>query len=243
MPLSRICHVTSGIRGSSIYGVRCASNAANFPGNMVLARCGIMGGNGFVNSRVRLSATSEVVVRIPVFRYFNVILSVASTVARKTAVSPLPCFSPGSTLTYIGHRRVAAFGNIPAVFVTVVRRPSFTGASFSCVHINVVTNTGYPTSLVGHTAIRVGVHRVISICNRARTTPKYAVDHCCSGLAIHARAINDTFTGIRYGVMGPRANRSYRGNIGNRFITHKCGVVGNCCGVPGTATRTVSGSN
>ncbi len=241
--MRRIRHVTTTISGSSIYGVRCASNAANFPGKIVLARCGIIGGKGCVNSHVSLSATSHVVVRIPVFRYFNVILSVATDVARNAAVYPLPCFSPGPTLTYIRGRRVATFGNIPAVFVTVVKRPSFRGASFSCLHINVVTNSGYPTSLVEGTVRIVGVGRVISICNRARTDPNYAVDDCASSIRIHAGAINSTFTRIRYGIMSPRANRSYPSNIGNRFITHNCSVIGNCCGVPGTATSAVSTSN
>ncbi len=234
---------TSLIGPSSIYGVRCASNAANFPRNMVLAREGVIGGNGAVNSDVSLSATSHVVVRIPVFRYFNVILSVASAVARNNALYPVPCFSPGSSLTYVGSRRVAYFGNIPAVFITVFTRPSFTGASFSCVEANVVTNTGYPTRLVHHTTSRVGVGRVVSICNRARTSPNYAVNRMGRSVSRHIRAMNDTFPNIRYGVVSPRANSRLPSKRDNRFMTHNFGVVGNCCGVPRTATRTVSTSN
>lgn len=239
---SRLLRTGTGIGYRSAIGVRCASNAANFPGKIVLARCGVDGGNFLANRRVGFASSSGLYIYMPLFRYFKIMLTAVGYLARKYARIVIRHFSPLLMLTSIRGRHYATLCKIPAVFVTRLGRPVFSVFSVSDLHANVVTNSLYPIRLVGH--IRRGVFvGIADMCKLARTSPNVATSHVSSSFSMHYGAINHSFRFARMGIVSPRANRRYPVNMRNRVYGGKCGAVGKCCGGPRTATRIVSQGN
>lgn len=226
----------------SIIGVRCASNAANFPGKIVLARCGVTGGKLLAKRRVGFATSSGLYYYMPLFRYFNIILTSVGILARKYARIVIRGFSPLIMLTSVRGRQYATLCNIPAVFVTRLGRPVFDVFSLASLHANVVTNSLYPIRLVGRIRRGVFVH-IADMCKLARTSPNVARSHVSSPTRIHCGAMNHSCRFARIHIVSPRANRRYPMNMRNRVYGQNCGAVGNCCGGPTTATRIVSGSN
>ena len=146
VPLSEVQRMAAVVDKDDVCNMQYTSGTTGFPKGVMLTHYNVVNNGKYIGDRMELSTADRMMIQVPMFHCFGMVLSMTASMTHGATICPLPYFSPKSALACINAERITAFNGVPTMFIAMMSHPDFAKTDFSHIRVGIWrVQTALPT--------------------------------------------------------------------------------------------------
>ena len=101
-----------------------------------------------IGDRMDLSTADRMMIQVPMFHCFGMVLAMTASMTHGTTLCPLPYFSARNALACIHQEHITAFHGVPTMFIAMLNHPDFAKTDFSHMRTGIMAGSVCPEPLM-----------------------------------------------------------------------------------------------
>lgn len=130
------------------------SGTTGFPKGVMLTHYNVVNDGKCIGDRMDLSTADRMMIQVPMFHCFGMVLSMTSCMTHGATLCPMPYFSAKVSLACINQERITCFNGVPTMFIAMFNHPDYKKTDFSYMRTGIMAGSGCPPELMRRAASR-----------------------------------------------------------------------------------------
>ncbi|MBQ0111396.1 MAG: AMP-binding protein, partial [Oscillospiraceae bacterium] len=122
-PIETVKYMASKVTPDDVCNMQYTSGTTGFPKGVMLTHYNIVNNGKCIGDRMDLSTADRMMIQVPMFHCFGMVLAMTASVTHGVTMSPLPYFSPKPALECINNEHITAFHGVPTMFIALLSHP------------------------------------------------------------------------------------------------------------------------
>ena len=131
VPVSEVHRMAALVDKNDVCNMQYTSGTTGFPKGVMLTHYNIVNDGKCIGDRMDLSTADRMMVQVPMFHCFGMVLAMTATMTHGGTLLPLPYFSPKPALACINNEHITAFHGVPTMFIALLEHEDFDKTDFS----------------------------------------------------------------------------------------------------------------
>ena len=141
VPLEEVYRRAANVSSGDVANMQYTSGTTGFPKGVMLTHHNIVNNGKCIGDRMDLSTADRMMIQVPMFHCFGMVLAMTASMTHGTTVLPLPYFSPKPALACINEEKITAFHGVPTMFISLLEHPDFPKTDFSCMRTGIMAGS------------------------------------------------------------------------------------------------------
>ncbi|MCF0238785.1 MAG: AMP-binding protein, partial [Sphaerochaetaceae bacterium] len=173
VPQEEVDMMASKIKVDDVCNIQYTSGTTGFPKGVMLTHYNVVNNGKFIGDRMGLSTADKMMIQVPMFHCFGMVLSMTSSFTHGTTMCPLPYFSAKSSLACINQERITCFNGVPTMFIAMFNHPDFKKTNFSYMRTGIMAGSGCPADLMKRASLpnEMNMRGIISVYGQTESSP------------------------------------------------------------------------
>ena len=124
VPKSEILSMASKVKTSDVCNMQYTSGTTGFPKGVMLTHYNVVNNGKCIGDRMGLSTADRMMIQVPMFHCFGMVLSMTASLTHGATVCPMPYFSAKTSLACINQEKITCFNGVPTMFIAMFNHPS-----------------------------------------------------------------------------------------------------------------------
>ena len=144
VPVEEVYRMASLVKKDDVCNMQYTSGTTGFPKGVMLTHYNVVNNGKCIGDRMDLSTADRMMIQVPMFHCFGMVLAMTATMTHGGTVLPLPYFSPKPSLACINNERITAFHGVPTMFIAMLQHPDFEKTDFSYMRTGIMAGSPCP---------------------------------------------------------------------------------------------------
>ncbi len=94
MPIEEVCRLAAAVDIHDVCNMQYTSGTTGFPKGVMLTHYNVVNNGKYIGDHMDLSTADRMMIQVPMFHCFGMVLSMTASMTHGTTMYPLPYFSP-----------------------------------------------------------------------------------------------------------------------------------------------------
>ncbi len=130
VPVEEVRRRAAAVSPSDVCNMQYTSGTTGFPKGVMLTHYNIVNNGKCIGDRMDLSTADRMMIQVPMFHCFGMVLAMTATMTHGGTLLPLPYFSPKPALACIHNEHITAFHGVPTMFIAMLADSDFPKRTF-----------------------------------------------------------------------------------------------------------------
>ena len=130
VPVEEVYRLAAKVDPGDVCNMQYTSGTTGFPKGVMLTHYNVVNNGKYIGDRMDLSTADRMMIQVPMFHCFGMVLSMTASMTHGTTMCPLPYFSPASALACVSAERITCFNGVPTMFIAMMGHPDFATTDF-----------------------------------------------------------------------------------------------------------------
>ncbi|MCF0142080.1 MAG: AMP-binding protein, partial [Parasporobacterium sp.] len=148
VPLEEVHRMASKVRPGDVCNMQYTSGTTGFPKGVMLTHYNVVNNGKCIGDRMGLSTADRMMIQVPMFHCFGMVLSMTSSMTHGATMCPMPYFSAKASLACIKAEKITAFNGVPTMFIAMFNHPDYKKTDFSHMRTGIMAGSGCPADLM-----------------------------------------------------------------------------------------------
>lgn len=148
VPQDVILGMASRVRPDDVCNMQYTSGTTGFPKGVMLTHYNVVNNGKCIGDRMGLSTADRMMIQVPMFHCFGMVLSMTSSMTHGSTLCPIPYFSAKSSLACIQQEKITCFNGVPTMFIAMFNHPDYRKTDFSYMRTGIMAGSGCPPELM-----------------------------------------------------------------------------------------------
>ncbi|MBR5528022.1 MAG: AMP-binding protein, partial [Clostridia bacterium] len=171
VPHEEVRRRASLVKPDDVCNMQYTSGTTGFPKGVMLTHRNIVNNGKIIGDRMDLSTADRMMIQVPMFHCFGMVLSMTSTMTHGGTLSPMPYFSPKSSLACINDEHITCFNGVPTMFIALFNHADFAKTDFSYMRTGIMAGANCPADLMRRAADEMNMREIISVYGQTEASP------------------------------------------------------------------------
>ncbi|MBQ4539561.1 MAG: AMP-binding protein, partial [Alistipes sp.] len=171
VPREEVRRRASLVRPDDVCNMQYTSGTTGFPKGVMLTHRNIVNNGKTIGDRMDLSTADRMMIQVPMFHCFGMVLSMTSTMTHGGTLCPIPYFSPKSSLACVNDEHITCFNGVPTMFIAMFNHPDFAKTDFSYMRTGIMAGANCPADLMRRAAAEMNMREIISVYGQTEASP------------------------------------------------------------------------
>ena len=154
-----------------------------------------------------LSTADRMMIQVPMFHCFGMVLSMTSMMTHGGTLSPLPYFSPKSSLACINAERITCFNGVPTMFIAMFNHEDFAKTDFSYMRTGIMAGANCPADLMRRAADEMNMREIISVYGQTEASPGCTMGEVNEDIDHRVETVGSAFPGVECKIIDPETGK------------------------------------
>ena len=128
-----------------VCNMQYTSGTTGFPKGVMLTHYNVVNNGKAIGDCMDLSTGERMMIQVPMFHCFGMVLAMTASVTHGTTMSPIPIFSPRKSLACITREKITCFHGVPTMFIAMMNtHPAFEETDFSHMRTGIMAGSPCP---------------------------------------------------------------------------------------------------
>ena len=241
VPREQILWMASRVRPNDVANMQYTSGTTGFPKGVMLTHYNVVNNGKCIGDRMGLSTADRMMIQVPMFHCFGMVLSMTSSVTHGVTMSPMPYFSAKASLACINQERITCFNGVPTMFIAMFNHPNYRKTDFSYMRTGIMAGSGCPPELMRRAAQpdEMNMTGIVSVYGQTESSPGSTMSAWTDSLHVRTDTVGYAFPYVECKIIDPETGEEVGPGVNGEFCSRGYNTMKGYYKMPDATAETV----
>ena len=201
--------MAANVRPDDVCNMQYTSGTTGFPKGVMLTHYNVVNNGKCIGDRMGLSTADRMMIQVPMFHCFGMVLSMTSSITHGATICPMPYFSAKSSLACINQERITCFNGVPTMFIAMFNHADYKKTDFSYMRTGIMAGAGCPPELMKRAADpnEMNMRGIVSVYGQTETAPGNTMSSWTDPIDVRTETVGYAFPHVECKVIDPETGK------------------------------------
>ena len=239
VPKEEVRRRASNVKADDVCNMQYTSGTTGFPKGVMLTHRNIVNNGKIIGDRMDLSTAERMMIQVPMFHCFGMVLSMTSMMTHGGTLSPMPYFSPKSSLACVNDEKITCFNGVPTMFIAMFNHEDFAKTDFSYVRTGIMAGANCPPDLMRRAAKEMNMTEIISVYGQTEASPGCTMGEVNEDIDHRVETVGSAFPGVECKIINPETGEELPDGENGEFVARGYNIMKGYYKMPKATEQTI----
>ncbi|MBR1659526.1 MAG: AMP-binding protein [Oscillospiraceae bacterium] len=243
VPPEETARLAAAVRPDDVCNMQYTSGTTGFPKGVMLTHYNVVNNGKCIGDRMGLSTADRMMIQVPMFHCFGMVLSMTSSMTHGATMCPMPYFSAKSSLACINQERITCFNGVPTMFIAMFNHPDYRKTDFSYMRTGIMAGSGCPPELMRRAAQpdEMNMSGIVSVYGQTETAPGNTMSSWTDPIELRTETVGYAFPHVQCKVVDPETGKEVPDGVNGEFCARGYNQMKGYYKMPEATRETIDG--
>ncbi|MBQ7115565.1 MAG: AMP-binding protein [Clostridia bacterium] len=225
VPREEVRRRASLVKPDDVCNMQYTSGTTGFPKGVMLTHRNIINNGKTIGDRMDLSTADRMMIQVPMFHCFGMVLSMTSMMTHGGTLCPIPYFSPKSSLACVNDERITCFNGVPTMFIAMFGHADFAKTDFSYMRTGIMAGANCPADLMRRASVEMNMREIISVYGQTEAAPGCTMGEVNEDLDHRVETVGSAFPGVECKIIDPETGLELPDGQSGEFVARGFNIM------------------
>ena len=239
IPGEEVRRRASLVKPEDVCNMQYTSGTTGFPKGVMLTHRNIVNNGKTIGDRMDLSTADRMMIQVPMFHCFGMVLSMTSMMTHGGTLCPMPYFSPKSSLACVNDEHITCFNGVPTMFIAMFNHPDFAKTDFSYMRTGIMAGANCPADLMRRASVEMNMCEIISVYGQTEASPGCTMGEVNEDLDHRVETVGSAFPGVECKIIDPETGEELPDGESGEFVARGFNIMKGYYKMPLATAQTI----
>ena len=229
----------AAVRVHDVANMQYTSGTTGFPKGVMLTHYNVVNNGKYIGDHMDLSTADRMMIQVPMFHCFGMVLSMTASMTHGTTMCPLPYFSPKPALACVNQERITTFNGVPTMFIAMMNHPDFAKTDFSHMRTGIMAGANCPPELMRKAADVMNMTQIISVFGQTEASPGCTMSSFDDPLDVRTETVGSRFANVECRIIDPDTGEECPTGVSGEFVARGYNIMKGYYKMPGATAEAI----
>ncbi len=225
VPVEEVRRRASLIDPNDVCNMQYTSGTTGFPKGVMLTHYNIVNNGKCIGDRMDLSTADRMMIQVPMFHCFGMVLSMTAAMTHGATLSPIPYFSPKNSLACINNERITCFHGVPTMFIALLEHEDFEKTDFSYVRTGIMAGSPCPISVMQDVVNKMNMSEITIVYGQTEASPGCTMSSTDDPLDVRVGTVGRPLPKIECKIVNPETGEEMPDGETGEFVARGYNIM------------------
>lgn len=227
------------VKPDDVCNMQYTSGTTGFPKGVMLTHYNIVNNGKCIGDRMDLSTADRMMIQVPMFHCFGMVLAMTSTMTHGGTLLPIPYFSPKPSLACINNEHITAFHGVPTMFIALLEHPDFEKTDFSYIRTGIMAGSPCPISAMRDVVNKMNMREIVIVYGQTEASPGCTMSSTDDPLEVRVATVGRAMPEIECKIVDPETGEDCPDNVTGEFVARGYNIMKGYYKMPEATTAAI----
>ena len=224
-PREALLQRAAQVQPDDVCNMQYTSGTTGFPKGVMLTHRNIVNDGKCIGDRMDLSTADRMMIQVPMFHCFGMVLAMTASMTHGTSLFPLPYFSPKPALACIHQEKITAFHGVPTMFIALLEHPDFPKTDFSHRRTGIMAGSPCPISVMRDVVDKMHMTEITIVYGQTEASPGCTMSSTDDPLEVRVATVGRAMPEIECKIVDPETGEELPDNVTGEFVARGYNIM------------------
>ena len=224
-PIEEIHRMAAEVDVNDVRNMQYTSGTTGFPKGVMLTHYNIINNGKTIGDSMDLSTADRMMIQVPMFHCFGMVLSMTSTMTHGGTILPIPYFSPKSSLACINNEHITAFNGVPTMFIAMLQHADFEKTDFSYIRTGIMAGSPCPIAVMRDVVDKMNMEEIVIVYGQTEAAPGCTMSRTTDSLEVRVSTVGSAFPEIECKIIDPETGEDCPDEVVGEFVARGYNIM------------------
>lgn len=225
VPLVEVYRIAATIDKDDVANMQYTSGTTGFPKGVMLTHYNIVNNGKCIGDRMDLSTADRMMIQVPMFHCFGMVLAMTATMTHGGTVYPIPYFSPKSSLACINQEKITAFHGVPTMFIAMLQHKDFPKTDFSYMRTGIMAGSPCPIAVMQDVVDKMNMKEITIVYGQTEASPGCTMSSTDDPLEVRVATVGRALPEIECKIVNPETGEDCPDEVTGEFVARGYNIM------------------
>ena len=239
VPHEEVRRRASLVKPDDVCNMQYTSGTTGFPKGVMLTHRNIVNNGKTIGDRMDLSTADRMMIQVPMFHCFGMVLSMTSMMTHGGTLYPMPYFSPKSSLACVNDEHITCFNGVPTMFIAMFGHADFAKTDFSYMRTGIMAGANCPADLMRRAADEMNMKEIISVYGQTEASPGCTMGEVNEDIDHRVETVGSAFPGVECKIIDAETGEELPDGESGEFVARGFNIMKGYYKMPEATAQTI----
>ena len=221
----KIYRMAARVDPNDVCNMQYTSGTTGFPKGVMLTHYNIVNNGKCIGDRMDLSTADRMMVQVPMFHCFGMVLAMTASMTHGTTLLPVPYFSAKSSLSCINNEHITAFHGVPTMFISMLEHPDFEKTDFSYMRTGIMAGSPCPIAIMREVVDKMHMTEIVIVYGQTEASPGCTMSSTDDPIEVRVATVGSAMPEIECRIVDPDTGEELPDNVTGEFVARGYNIM------------------
>ena len=241
VPLQEVYRLAARVDTGDVCNMQYTSGTTGFPKGVMLTHYNVVNNGKYIGDRMDLSTADRMMIQVPMFHCFGMVLSMTASMTHGATMYPLPYFSPKPALSCVNGEKITCFNGVPTMFIAMMQHEDFEKTDFSHIRTGIMAGSNCPADLMKQAAEVMNMRQIVSVYGQTEASPGCTMSSYTDSLEVRTETVGSAFANVECRIVDPETGETCPDGVTGEFVARGYNIMKGYYKMPGATAAAIDG--
>ncbi len=217
--------MAAAVNKDDVCNMQYTSGTTGFPKGVMLTHYNVVNNGKYIGDHMDLSTADRMMIQVPMFHCFGMVLSMTASMTHGTTMYPLPYFSPKPALACVHNEHITTFNGVPTMFIAMMEHPDFNKTDFSYIRTGIMAGANCPADLMKKSTEVMNMKEIVSVYGQTEASPGCTMSSYYDSLEVRTETVGSAFANVECKIIDPETGEDCPDGVDGEFVARGYNIM------------------
>ncbi len=225
VPVEEVIRRSAAINKHDVCNMQYTSGTTGFPKGVMLTHYNIVNNGKAIGDCMDLSTADRMMIQVPMFHCFGMVLAMTSSVTHGVTMSPIPAFSPTKGLDCINREKITCFHGVPTMFIAMLSNPNFDKTDFSYMRTGIMAGSPCPIKVMEEVVEKMHMSEICITYGQTEASPATTMSKITDSIDTRINTVGSAMFAVECKIVDPETGIECPDNVDGEFCARGYNIM------------------
>ena len=208
-----------------VCNMQYTSGTTGFPKGVMLTHYNVVNNGKCIGDRMDLSTADRMMIHVPMFHCFGMVLAMTASMTHGATLSPLPYFSTKASLSCINEEKITCFHGVPTMFIAMMEHPDFAKTDFSYMRTGIMAGSPCPESKMRDVIEKMNMKEIVIVYGQTEASPGCTMSETDDPFDVRISTVGHALPEVECKIVDPETGKECPDNVSGEFLARGYNIM------------------